>query len=217
MAKVVHQDVSAATTNQVSTAEVCTTEEVAKTVDEAEVETDEPVAFSFDEVSTTEEVAKTVDEAEVETDEPVAFSFEDEEQKKRHGELMLATIEADEVLQARVAKLYEDSTLSPDDRVQRLADLINARSQEVDLPDFLNARGEEVASNKLIQPKKRAQRQKRKRNPTNAQRMSDMKTYLNRQGCYTYAYLSGKTYDELENLQNYIKRSIANFVPMDAL
>ncbi|PWA69607.1 hypothetical protein CTI12_AA296490 [Artemisia annua] len=200
MAKVVHQDVSAATTNQVSTAEVCTTEEVAKTVDEAEVETDEPVAFSFDEVSTTEEVAKTVDEAEVETDEPVAFSFEDEEQKKRHGELMLATIEADEVLQARVAKLYEDSTLSPDDRVQRLADLINARSQEVDLPDFLNARGEEVASNKLIQPKKRAQRQKRKRNPTNAQRMSNMKTYLKHQGCYTSAYLRGKTYDELENL-----------------
>ncbi|PWA95250.1 hypothetical protein CTI12_AA052010 [Artemisia annua] len=215
MAKVVHQDVSAATTNQVSTAEVCTTEEVAKTVDEAEVETDEPVAFSFDEVSTTEEVAKTVDEAEVETDEPVAFSFEDEEQKKLHGELMLAIIEADEVLQARAAKLYEDSTLSPDDRVQRLADLINARSQEVDLADFLNARGEEVASNKLIQPKKPAQRQKRKRNPTNAQRMSDMKTYLNRQGCYTYAYLSGKTYEELENLQNYIQRSIANFVPMD--
>ncbi|PWA64190.1 hypothetical protein CTI12_AA344870 [Artemisia annua] len=121
-----------------STAEVCTTGRVAEEREKL--------------------VAKTVDEAEVETDEPVAFSFEDEEQKKRHGELMLATIEADEVLQARVAKLYEDSTLSPDDRVQRLADLINARSQEVDLADFLNARGEEVASNKLIQPKKRAQR-----------------------------------------------------------
>ncbi|PWA60971.1 hypothetical protein CTI12_AA377950 [Artemisia annua] len=98
MAKVVHQDVSAATTNQVSTAEV----------------------------STTEEVAKTVDEAEVETDEQVAFSLQEKEEKKAHEELMLAIIDADEVLQARVAKLYEDKTLSKDDRVQRLADLINA-------------------------------------------------------------------------------------------
>ncbi|PWA44274.1 hypothetical protein CTI12_AA527980 [Artemisia annua] len=105
MAKVVHQDVSAATTNQVSTAEV----------------------------STTEEVAKTVDEAEVETYEQVAFSLQEKEEKKAHGELMLAIIDADEVLQVRVAKLYEDKTLSKDDRVQRFANLINARSQEVEL------------------------------------------------------------------------------------
>ncbi|PWA48896.1 hypothetical protein CTI12_AA486800 [Artemisia annua] len=99
------------------------------------------------------DVAKTVDEAEVETDE-----------------------------QARVAKLYEDNTLSKDDRVQRLADLINARSQEVELADLSNARSEEVASNELIQPKKQAQSQKRKRNPTKAQRMREMKIYLMHQG-----------------------------------
>ncbi|PWA85916.1 hypothetical protein CTI12_AA145190 [Artemisia annua] len=121
MAKVVHQDVSAATTNQISTAEV----------------------------STTEEVAKTVDEAEVETDEQVAFSLQENEEKKAHGELMLAIIDADEVLQARDAKLYEDKSLSKDDRLQRLADLKNARSQEVELADLLNARSEEVSCNVL--------------------------------------------------------------------
>ncbi|PWA66555.1 hypothetical protein CTI12_AA324850 [Artemisia annua] len=78
---------------------------------------------------------------------------------------MQAIIDADEVLQARVANLYNDKTLTNDDRVQRLADLINARSEEVELADLINARSEEVALNELIQPTKQAQSQKRKRNP----------------------------------------------------
>ncbi|PWA51303.1 hypothetical protein CTI12_AA350750 [Artemisia annua] len=124
MAKVVQQDVFAATTNQVSTAEVSTAEEVAKTVDEAEL-----------------------------------ANFMDEKRRSK----------------ARVAKLYKDKTLTNDDRVQRLADLINARSEEVELADLINARSEEVALNELIQLTKQAQSQKRKRNPTKAQRMSEMK------------------------------------------
>ncbi|PWA44388.1 hypothetical protein CTI12_AA525840 [Artemisia annua] len=187
MAKVVHQDVLAATTNQVFTAEV----------------------------STTEEVAKTVDEAEVETDEQVVFSLQEKEEKKAHGELMLAIIDADEVLQARVAKIYEDKTLSKDDRVQRLADLINARSQEVELADLSNSRSEEVASNQLIQPKKQAQSQKRKRNPTKAQRMREMKIYLMHQGSYKSARLRGMTYDEIERLYYHIKRYVEKFIPID--
>ncbi|PWA89849.1 reverse transcriptase domain, Reverse transcriptase zinc-binding domain protein [Artemisia annua] len=105
-------------------------------------------------------VAKIVDEAEianfmdenrrskvseVETDEQVAFSLQEKEKKIAHGELMQAIIDADEVLQARVAKLYKDKTLTNDDRVQRLADLINARSEEVELADLINTRSEEVA------------------------------------------------------------------------
>ncbi|PWA84260.1 hypothetical protein CTI12_AA111440 [Artemisia annua] len=135
MAKVVQQDVSVATTNQVSTAE-----EVANTVDEAEI-------------------ANFMDKnwrSKVETDEQVAFSLQEKEKKIAHGELMQAIIDADDVLQARVAKLYKDKTLTNDDRVQRLADLINARSEEVELADLINARSEEVALNELIQPTKKS-------------------------------------------------------------
>ncbi|PWA41134.1 hypothetical protein CTI12_AA556230 [Artemisia annua] len=88
---------------------------------------------------------------------------------------MQAIIDADEVLKARVAELYTDKTLTNDDRVQRLADLINTRSEEVELADLINPRSEEVALNELIQPIKQAQSQKRKRNPTRAQRISEMK------------------------------------------
>ncbi|PWA73285.1 hypothetical protein CTI12_AA262540 [Artemisia annua] len=104
--------------------------------------------------------------SEVETDEQVAFGLQEKEKKIAHGELMQAIIDANEVLQARVAKLYKDKTLTNDDRVQRLADLINARSEEVGLVDLINARSEEVALNELIQPTKQAQSQNRKRNPT---------------------------------------------------
>ncbi|PWA83606.1 hypothetical protein CTI12_AA166880 [Artemisia annua] len=121
MDTVVQQDVSAATTNQVSTAEVSTAEEVAKTVDEAEI-----------------------------------ANFMDEKRRSKVSE-----VETDE--QARVAKLYKDKTLTNDDRVQRLADLINARSEEVELADLINSRSEEVALNELIQPIKQAQSQKRKK------------------------------------------------------
>ncbi|PWA56696.1 hypothetical protein CTI12_AA416280 [Artemisia annua] len=162
MAKVVQQDVSVATTNQLSTTEVSTAEEVAKTVDEAEI-------ANFMDENRRSKVS------EVETDEQVAFSLQEKEKKIAHGELMQAIIDANEVLQARVAKLYNDKTLTNDDRVQRLADLINARSEEVKLADLINARSEEVALNELIQPTKQAQSQKRKRNPTKAQRMSEMK------------------------------------------
>ncbi|PWA59292.1 hypothetical protein CTI12_AA392130 [Artemisia annua] len=113
--------------------------------------------------------------SEVETDEPVAFSLQEKEKKIGHGEKMQAIIDADEVLHARVAELYKDKTLTNDDRVQRLADLINARSEEVELADLINARSEEVALNELIQPIKQAQSQKRKRNRTRAQRISEMK------------------------------------------
>ncbi|PWA42269.1 hypothetical protein CTI12_AA546300 [Artemisia annua] len=106
---------------------------------------------------------------------------------------MQAIIDADEVLQARDAKLYKDKTLTNDDRVQRLADLINARSGEVELADLINARSEEVALNELIQPTKQSQSQKRKRNPTKAQCMSEMKVYLMHQGCYKSAQLRGMT------------------------
>ncbi|PWA86238.1 hypothetical protein CTI12_AA141440 [Artemisia annua] len=129
--------------------------------------------------------------SEVETDEQVAFSLQEKEKKIAHGELMQAIIDADEVLQARVAKLYKDKTLTNDDRVQRLVDLINARSEEVELADLINARSVEVALNELIQPTKPAQSQKRKRNPTKAQRMSEMKVYLMHQGGYKSAR-SGK-------------------------
>ncbi|PWA53259.1 hypothetical protein CTI12_AA444080 [Artemisia annua] len=103
--------------------------------------------------------------SEVETDEQVAFSLQEKEKKIPYGELMQAIIDADEVLQARVAKLYKDKTLTNDDRVQRLVDLINARSEEVELADLINARSEEVALNELIQPIKQAQSQKRKKIP----------------------------------------------------
>jgi hypothetical protein len=66
---------------------------------------------------------------------------------------MQAFIDVDEVLQARVAELYIDETLTNDDRVQRLADLITARSEELDL-------------NELIKSIKQGQSQSRKRNPT---------------------------------------------------
>ncbi|PWA89665.1 hypothetical protein CTI12_AA099850 [Artemisia annua] len=155
MSKVVQQDVSAATTNQVSTSEVSTAEEVAKTVDEAEI------ANFMDE-------KRRSKVTEVETDEQVAFSLQEKEKKIAHGELMHALIDADEVLQARVEELYKDKTLTNDDRVQRLVDLINARSEEVEFADSINARSEEVALNELIQPIKQAQSQKRKRNPTRA-------------------------------------------------
>ncbi|PWA67741.1 hypothetical protein CTI12_AA315280 [Artemisia annua] len=91
---------------------------------------------------------------------------------------MQAIIDADEVLQDRVAKVYKDKTLTNDDRVQRLADLINARSEEVELADLINARSEEVALNELIQSIKQGQSQNRKRNPTRAQRISEMKRQL---------------------------------------
>ncbi|PWA36790.1 hypothetical protein CTI12_AA596490 [Artemisia annua] len=117
---------------------------------------------------------------------------------------MQAIIDADEVLQARVAELYKDKTLTNDDRVQRLADLINARS-------------EEVALNELIQPIKQAQSQKRKRNPTRAQRISEMKVYLMHQGCYKSAQLRGMTYDEIERLYYRIKRYVDKFIPMGTL
>ncbi|PWA67679.1 hypothetical protein CTI12_AA315640 [Artemisia annua] len=127
---------------------------------------------------------------------------------------MQVIIDADEVLQARVAELYKDKTLTNDDRVQRLADLINARSKEVELSDLINARSEEVTLNELIQPIKQAQSQKRKRNPTRAQRISEMKVYLMHQGCYKSVQLRGMTYDEIERLYYRIKRYVDKFIPM---
>ncbi|PWA36530.1 hypothetical protein CTI12_AA599030 [Artemisia annua] len=152
--------------------------------------------------------------SEVEIDEQVAFSLQEKEKKIAHGELMQAIIDADEVLQARVAKLYKDKTLTNDDRVQRLADLINARSEEVELADLINAKSEEVALNELIQPTKQAQSQKRKRNPTKAQRMSEMKVYLMHQGGYKSARLRGMAYEEIERLYYRIKRYVDKFIPM---
>ncbi|PWA91308.1 TPX2 domain-containing protein [Artemisia annua] len=197
MSKVVQQDVSVATANQVSTSEVSTTEEVAKTVDEA------GVAEFFDEMGKV---------SEVETDEQLEFSLQEEEEKIAHGALMQAIIDADEVLQARVAILYDDRTLTKADRVQRLADLINQISEEVEFADLLNARSEEVALNELIQPTKQARSQKRKINPTKKISMGDMKVYLIHQGGYNSTRLRGMTYEEVERLYNRIKRYVDSFI-----
>ncbi|PWA67180.1 crotonase [Artemisia annua] len=104
----------------VSTAEVSTAEEVAKRVDEAEI-------------------AKFMDEkrrykvSEFETEEQVAFILQEKEKKRAHAEKMQAFIDEDEVLQARIAELYKDKTLTDDNKVQRLADLINERGVELAL------------------------------------------------------------------------------------
>ena len=188
MAKVVQQDVSVATTNQVSTAEVATDEEVAKRVDEA------VIANFMDE--------KRIDKvSEFETDEQVKFRLEEEEKKRAHGQQMQAFIDADEVLQAKIEELYNDETVNADDRVQRLADLISARYEELTL-------------NELIKSMKQGQSQKRKRNPTRRQLMSEMKIYIQHQSQYKASDLRGMEYEEIERLYYRIKRYVENFIPM---
>lgn len=140
--------------------------------------------------------------SELETDEQVAFSLQEKENKRAHVDKMQAFIDDDEVLYARVAELYKDKTLTDDDIVQRLVDLINERS-------------EELALSQLIKSIKQGQSQKRKRNPTRSQLISEMKTYLKNQRFYKPHQLRGKTYEEIERLYYHCKRYIEKkYIPM---
>lgn len=115
---------------------------------------------------------------------------------------MQAFIDEDEVLQARIAELYKDKTLTDDNRVQRLADLINER-------------GVELALSQRSKSMKQGQSQKRKRNTTKSPLMSVMKTYLKNQGFYKPHQLRGKSYDEIAHLYYHCKRYIEEkFIPM---
>ena len=140
--------------------------------------------------------------SELETDEQVAFILQENEKKRAHADKMQAFIDDDEVLQVRVAELYKDKTLTDNNRVQRLADLINER-------------GVELALSQRSKSMKQGQSQKRKRNTTKSPLMSVMKIYLKNQGFYKLHQLRGKSYDEIAHLYYHCKRYIEQkFIPM---
>ena len=126
------------------------------------------------------------------------YTAEEKEKRRAHGERMQAFIDSDEVLQARIKKLYTDETVNADQKVQKLADLINERYEELSLKGLITS----------IQQR---QSQKRKRNPTGRLGMGVMKKYIQHQGMYKASRLSGMTYEQVEILYYQIKKYVESF------
>ena len=62
---------------------------------------------------------------------------------------MQTFIDEDEVLQARIAELYKDKTLTDDNRVQRRVDLINERGVQLALSQLSKSTEEEKKYHKV--------------------------------------------------------------------